>query len=200
MGFPTALTGQLRLYADGYRELGNSILDEIFPRLRQIATRKLAKRNWNSITPTELVDEAWLTRLHKGNWNVENRDHFFGIAGQAMQQVLIDLARRQMAERRGGRAVHLSLEELSPHREPREADAEQVVAIATLIDQLAMEDAWTAFIVRAHYLAGFDLQEIATKTGMSLRRVRYRWEKGKMWLALRLLPAHPVNARRRDRG
>lgn len=184
-----SLTGQLRLYSNGHREIGNTILDEIFPRLRQIASWKLAKRDFRSaFTPTELVGEVWLTRLHRGNWNVENRDHFFCVAGRAMQQVLMDLARKQMAERRGGGAIHLSLDDLPRRDEPAEANAEQVVAIGMLIEQLAEEDAWTAIIVQAHYVAGYELQEIAERTGLSLRKVRYRWEKGKMWLAARLVP------------
>jgi RNA polymerase sigma factor (TIGR02999 family) len=184
-----SLTGQLRLYADGYREVGDSILDEIFPRLRQIAMWKLARRDFrNAFTPTELVGETWLTRLHRGNWNIESRDHFFCVAGKAMQQVLLDLARKQLTERRGGGAVHFSIDELTRSSEPSEANAEQVVAIGMLIGQLAEQDACTAVIVQAHYIAGYELQEIAEITGLSLRKVRYRWEKGKMWLAARLVP------------
>lgn len=196
----TSLTGRLRLYANGSQEFRNSVFGEIFPRLRQIATWKLAKRKCpNAFTPTDLVDEAWLSRLHGGNWKIETHEHFFGIAGQAMQHVLIDLARKQVTERRGSGAIHLSLEELSPGREPAGADAEQVIAIGMLIDKLAKEDAWTAFVVRAHYLAGFELPEIATESGLPLRQVRYRWEKGRVWLATRLKPQRRVNTRTQDR-
>ena len=189
MGSTVSLTGQLRLYADGFRELGNSIFDEILPRLRQIATWKLARNNCRaSLSPNDLVNETWLAKLHQGNWSIESREHFFGIAGQAMQQVLIDLARKQMAVRRGGRAVHVSLQDLPPSREPAEANAEQVVAIGILIDKLAQEDALAAEIVRERYLMGFELQEIAEQTGIPLRKVRYRWEKGRVWLASRMVP------------
>ena len=201
MDLPISLTGQLRLYADGFRELGNSIFDEILPRLRQIATWKLAKNHYRaSFSPNDLVNETWLTRLRRGNWSIESREHFFGIAGHAMQQVLTDLARKQMAERRGGGAVHVSIQDLSPGREPAEADAEQVVAIGILIDTLAKEDALAAEIVRERYLMGSELQEIAEQTGIPLRKIRYRWEKGRVWLASRLVPGRPFTMPCQDRG
>ena len=201
MASSPSLTEQLRLYSVGHSELGNSILREIFPRLRQIATWKLAKRKpWTPFTPTELVGDTWLTRLQRGRWSIESREHFFGIAGQAMQQVLIDLARKQMTERRGGGAVHISLDEISAQRAPMKADAEQLVAIGMLIDKLAKEDALAAYIVRAHYVVGFDLEEIAAETGLSLRQVRYRWEKSKVWLATRLMAGRRVRPAGQDRG
>lgn len=188
MSFRTSLTGQLRLYSNGYEELGNSIFDEIFPRLRQIASWNLAKRKSRSgFTPTELVGETWLTRLRRGNWSIESREHFFGIAGKAMQQVLIDLARKEMAARRGCGAVHLSLDALSPRYEPAEADMEQLITIGMLIDKLETKDALTARIVRAHYLAGLELGEIAAESGLTPKQVRHRWDSGKIWLARQLL-------------
>lgn len=188
------MTAQLRLYSEGFREHGDAIFEEILPRLRQIATWKLARRKSGfEITPNDLVDETWLTRLHKGNWQIENREHFFGIAGKAMQQALIDLARKEMAERRGGDAAHISVQGLSPKHQPIEADAEQVIAIGMLLDRLAREDPLTALVVREHHISGFELHEIATGSGMRLREVRYRWQKGKAWLATRLISSHKVN-------
>jgi RNA polymerase sigma factor (TIGR02999 family) len=195
-----SLTAQLRLYSEGFRDLGDSIFEEILPRLRQIATWKLANgKGGAAITPNDLVDEAWLTRLHKGNWKIESREHFFGIAGKAMQQALIDLARKEMAERRGGEAAHVSFEELSPKHQPVEADAEQVIAIGMLLDRLTKEDPMTALVVREHHVSGFELHEIAKGSGLSLRQVRYRWQKGKTWLATRLIPRQGLNVPSQDR-
>lgn len=143
MASSPSLTEPLRLYSEGHLELGNSILSEISPRLRQIATWKLAKcKPWTPATPTELIGDTWLTRLQRGNWSIESREHFFSIAGQAIQQVLIDLARKQLTERRGGGAVHISLDEMSPQRVPTKADAEQLVAIGMLIDSWQKKMPW----------------------------------------------------------
>lgn len=183
----TSLTGRLRLYSGGDRNVADAILEEIFPRLREIAARRLSReRSSPPVTPTELIGETWLSSLHRGRWSIANREHFFAIAGLAMEHVLIDMARKRLAQRRGQGAFQLSLEEISTSQQPAAADAEEVLVIAMLLGKLETLDAKSAFVVRMHYVAGFSLQEIAEHTGWTLRQVRHRWEKGKIWLASRL--------------
>jgi len=67
----------------------------------QIAARRLARERYPAFTPTELIGETWLTRLHRGDWSIDSRDHFFGIANRAMKFVLADTARRRLSDQRG---------------------------------------------------------------------------------------------------
>ncbi|MFC5865372.1 ECF-type sigma factor [Acidicapsa dinghuensis] len=182
-----SLTRQLRLFSNGHRDVGDSMLREMFPRLRQIAARRLAKEQYPSFTPTELIGETWLTRLHRGGWKVENREHFFGIANRAMRNVLTDAARKRLSGIRGKGAEHICVEEAATELRSSAPDAEQVLAIGMLMEKLKEVDPGVALVVHLHYIAGFDLQEIAAETGLSLRQVRHRWHKGKTWLATRLL-------------
>jgi len=187
MNAANSVTERLRLYANGHKDVGDSLLREILPRLREIASRRLSKEYSAPVTPTELIDETWLASLHRGRWKIESREHFFSIASLAMENVLTDMARRRLAQCRGKGAVHLSLEEISPGQQPATANAEEVLAISMLMEELARTDAKVAFVVRMHYIVGFSLDEIAIETGLTLRQVRHRWEKGKLWLAKRLL-------------
>ena len=43
-------------------------------------------------------------------------------------------------------------------------------------------------MVDMHYFSGFTLEEIAQETGLTVRQVRSRWEKGMKWLK-RMLPS-----------
>ena len=105
------LTGQLRAYAHGHSEAAEFILRETRPQLRQIAVWKLSKSRFARLsTPTDLIHDTWITRLHGGRWQVQNREHFFCLVGRAMEQVLIDMARKRMAQRRGNGAIHESLD------------------------------------------------------------------------------------------
>jgi hypothetical protein len=150
MNSANSLTEQLRLYAGGHKEVGDSLLRSILPRLRQIASRRLSREYSAPVTPTELIDETWLAGLHQGRWKIENREHFFGIASLAMENVLTDMARRGLAQCRGMGAVHLSLEELSARQQPETANAEENLAISMLMDELGKKDAKAAFVVRMH--------------------------------------------------
>jgi hypothetical protein len=87
-----------------------------------------------------------------------------------------------------------------PTHQPIGADAEQVLALGMLLDRLEKEDPLTALVVREHHVSGFELHEIAAGRGLSLRQVRYRWEKGRIWLATRLAAREVVRARLQGRG
>ena len=204
MPVPHSLTERLQSYSSGCREGADALVSEILPRLRQIATKKLRKTFFSApLTPTELVNETWALRLHRGSWTIESREHFFALSGKAMERVLIDIARKAQADRRGSGAAHVPFEELPLHRQPATADAGQVIAIGCLLEQLERSDALAAFIVRQHYVAGFSLEEIAAAMGLTRRQVRHRWEKAKLWLAGRLMAstnqARPHDADSRSR-
>lgn len=181
-----SLTMQLRLYAAGDKAYGDTMLMEIFPRLRQIAASRLSRERYPAFTPTELIGEAWLTRLHRGGWKIDNREHFFGVASVAMKFVLADTGRKRLTTMRGEGVQHVSIEEAASELRSATPSAEQVLAIGMLLDELKKTDPKVASIVQLHYIEGFQLDEIAAETGLTLRQVRHRWHKGKVWLATRL--------------
>jgi DNA-directed RNA polymerase specialized sigma24 family protein len=107
-----------------------------------------------------------------------------------MKHVLTDAARKRLTHARGKGAEHLSLDEAAELRSDVPG-AEEVLAIGMLMEKLEKINPDVALVVHLHYIAGFDLEEIAAETGLSLRQVRHRWHKGKVWLATRLLPKRP---------
>jgi DNA-directed RNA polymerase specialized sigma24 family protein len=107
-----------------------------------------------------------------------------------MKHVLTDAARKRLTRARGKGAEHLSLDEAAELRSDVPG-AEEVLAIGMLMEKLEKINPDVALVVHLHYIAGFDLEEIAAETGLSLRQVRHRWHKGKVWLATRLLPKRP---------
>jgi DNA-directed RNA polymerase specialized sigma24 family protein len=50
------------------------------------------------------------------------------------------------------------------------------------MDRLEAKDADAARMVDMHYFSGFTLEEIAEETGLTVRQLRSRWEKGRKWL------------------
>ena len=183
---PESLTSQLRLYAAGHKEYGDPMLVEMWPRLRQIAAGRLSRERYPSFTPTELIGETWLTRLHRGGWKIDNRENFFGVASKAMRFVLADAGRKRLTSIRGRGIQHVSIEEAASELPSSVPSAEEVLAIAMLMDELKKADPKAASIVHLHYIDGFQLEQIASETGLTLRQVRHRWHKGKVWLAIRL--------------
>jgi RNA polymerase sigma factor (sigma-70 family) len=102
-----------------------------------------------------------------------------------MRRVLIDLARRRMADRHGAGVQTLSLEEPTV-QEPSTASPESIVAVGLLMDRFDQIDPQAAHVVNMIYFAGFSVQEVAAHTGWSERQVRSRWKKAQNWLKDRL--------------
>lgn len=183
------LTEQLRAFSAGDRSVAEAVLREVFPKLRQIAARYLQKERFPAqVSPTELINEVWLRNLHKGGWHIENREHFYAIAGCAMRRVLVEFARNRLAQKRGGRQETLTLEGIAEPEPANAKHAEQIVEIGLLMEKLALAQPESSEIVDLHYFAGFSFEEIAEITGMGPRRIRHLWVKGRDWLRDRMTP------------
>lgn len=179
-----SLTEKLRHFFAGGEDVADVILTEVLPKLRQIAGRQVKRELHSSpVSTTELIHEVWIRNLHKGNWQIRDREHFYSIAAYAMRQALIDLARRRIAERRGGGEPTFTLDD--PQRqdaEPPTKSHEDVVILDIAMQRLDHSDQMTARVVDLHYFAGFSLEETGEITGLTLRQVRHRWSKGQAFL------------------
>lgn len=187
MGAAILLTEQLQRFADGDRAIAEAVLREILPELHRIAVRELGReRHAAPVTPTELINEAWLRSLHKGGWQINSRAHFYAIAALAMRRVLVDFARQRLAQKRGSGEVPASFEKVSLDKEHSDAGPEALVEIGLLMEQLEKAHVESARVVDMHYFAGFTLDEIAGITGLTPRQIRHLWVKGRDWLKDRL--------------
>jgi len=176
-----SLTQRLRAYFGGDAENIDALLQEILPKLREIAARELRhERRQTPVSPTELIHEVWLRNLSKASWTIRDQGHFYAIASLAMRRVLTDMARKRLTERRGA-------EEPMPANEhsllnATDKDAAQIVEIGMSMDRLENELPDSARVIDMHYFAGFTFQEIADTNKLTVRQVRLRWEKGLKWL------------------
>jgi RNA polymerase sigma factor (TIGR02999 family) len=183
MSGKTSLTQRLQLFMQGDAGAADALLDEVLPKLHEIAIRELKReRYFAPLTKTELIHEVWLSNLSKGGWQVRNRGHFFALASLAMRRILVDLARKRLAGRRGGGATVLPLEQAGTLPPGSQDNTEQIVEIGDLMERLETKDPDAARMVDMHYFSGFTLEEIAQETGLTFRQVRSRWERGLKWL------------------
>jgi RNA polymerase sigma-70 factor (ECF subfamily) len=183
-----SLTAQLQAFSAGDREAAEAILREILPKLHQLAVRHLQRERYLApVSPTELINEVWLRHMHKGGWQVRNREHFYAIAGCAMRRVLVDFARDRLALKRGAMQGTVMLD-ASVAGPVDTQSAEQIVEIGLLMEKLGKAQPKTLRVVDLHYFAGFSFDEIAEITGLSARQVRHIWAKGRDWLKDRMTP------------
>lgn len=193
-----SLTERLQQFMQGDTAAANALLREVMPKLREIALRQLKLERYVApVSRTELINELWLGSLSKGGWQIRDQGHFYALTSLAMRRVLIGLARKRLAARRGGETSTLPLNESGPLLGASLRDTEQIVEIGILMDRLEAEDPDAARMVDMHYFSGFTLEEIAQETGLTLKQVRLRWERGMKWLK-RTLHSEKRNDRARS--
>ncbi len=135
-----------------------------------------------TLQPTALVNETYL-KLLKQNTQYANRGHFLAIATRVMMRVLIDFQRARLAEKRGGGQIAVTLSGVGTASDD---PATGVLALADVLDQLEELDERKARIVKLRAIWGFDMQEIAEITEVSLSTVERDWRFARNWLATQL--------------
>jgi RNA polymerase sigma factor (TIGR02999 family) len=178
-----SLTEQLQHFSGQDRDVAEAVLRKVMPELHRIALRHVREERYIApLSATELISEVWLQSLHKGGFKVHNREHFYNIAGIAMRRVLVNFARRRLAQKRGqGETATAIMDQLSST-----SNLENIVHMGRLMEQLELEHPEWARIADLHFFSGFTFQEIAEKLGMTERQVRVRWEHARDWLKKRL--------------
>jgi RNA polymerase sigma factor (TIGR02999 family) len=151
----------------------------VYDELRALADSYMRReRSSHTLQPTALVHEAFL-RLVDEELHLENRAHFFGVAAQAMRQILVEHARARHALKRGGEAQKLSLDEAMDQPEERELD---LMALDDALNDLAKFDPQQARIVELRYFAGLTIEETAQLLGISPATVKREWNLARAWL------------------
>ena len=108
-----------------------------------------------------------------------------------MRQILVDHARRQHAEKRGGHATMVSLDCVSPAALPSSVD---VLALDQALGALSSIDERQCRVVELRFFAGLNIDETAEALGVSAATVEREWALAKAWL-YRQLASHAGSGR-----
>ena len=175
------VTALLRGWSNGDELAFERLMPLVYDELHRMALRYLAGERANiSLQPTGLVNEVCLRLLGWDQARWQNRRHFFGVSAGMMRRILVDIARRRRAERRGGAAavrVPIDTIELAA---PQPDD--NLVAIDHALEALAALDARKARVVELRFFAGLSMEETAQALGVSLRTAQSDWAFARAWL------------------
>lgn len=164
-----------------------SAVSALYSELRRLAARHLDREGRaHTLQPTALVNEAYL-RLMRGPDVVNDRQHFFALAAQAMRRVLVDYARQRRSQKRGGAAERVTLQ-LVPGVEAYDVD---MIALDEALSALQQLDERAAKVVELRFFGGHTDKEVCQLLGENLSAVRRDWDFARSWLKARLdsLPA-----------
>src|SRR6266513_555908 len=106
------VTELLTRWSDGDDAALAELTPLVYEELRRLAHRHMGgERPDHTLQPTALVNEAYLRLAGQTNPSWQNRAHFFALAARAMRQILVNYAKSQRSQKRGGGALKLELDE-----------------------------------------------------------------------------------------
>jgi RNA polymerase sigma factor (TIGR02999 family) len=183
------VTTLLRLWSGGDEGAFERLLPVVYDELHRMALRYLAgERSCGSMQATGLVNEVCLRLLGWDQARWQNRQHFFGVSAQMMRRVLVDIARRRRADRRGGGAERVPLDGLDIQVPEPCVD---LVEIDRALEKLAAHDVRKSRVVELRFFGGLSVEEIADALDVSVRTVHSDWAFARAWLYHHLAARDP---------
>jgi RNA polymerase sigma factor (TIGR02999 family) len=148
--------------------------------LHRVASHHLAgERPGHILQTTALVNEAYLRLIDWKSVGWQNRAQFFAIASQMMRRILVDYARAQHREKRGGGAMHVSLSHAEGVPLENSGNLPALDDALQVLESLAPRQ---ARIVELRFFGGLSLEETAEVLDVSVATVRRDWSLARAWL------------------
>ena len=154
-----------------------------YEELRRLAASVRRNDPHATLSPTTLVNEAWIKLSDSPAAAVTSRLHFKRIAARAMRQVLIEAARRRRALKRGSGMTPVTFDEAIG---VAVATADDVLALDAALEELARLQPRQAAMVESRFFGGLDVAETAELLGVSEATILRDWRAAKAWLAREL--------------
>lgn len=151
----------------------------VYDELRKLARHYMrGERSGHTLQTTALVNEAYVRLAGAEGIEFHDRAHFFAMAATMMRRILVDHARAHAADKRGGGAALIPLDE-------RIAAAESnvdLLALDAALTKLAVMDPQQARIVELRFFTGLTVDETAVALEISPATVKRDWAIAKAWL------------------
>jgi RNA polymerase sigma factor (TIGR02999 family) len=174
------VTQLLARWADGDAAALEGLMPIVYTELHQIAGSYLRReRTGHTLQPTALVNEAWLRLVRTDGLHFDHRKQFYALAAQAMRRILVDHARAQAADKRGGGAEKTTLDADISTGANRTIE---LLALDEALEQLARVSPRQAQVIELRYFGGLTVEEVGDLVGVSPATISREQKTAEAWL------------------
>jgi len=158
----------------------DALFAALYAELRRLAARQLASRGAGaSLGTTSLLHEAYLDMSGREGNRFPDRARFLGYAARVMRGLIVDAARRNQAEKRGGQFIITGLD---GREVAASAESVELSRLSDALDELTDAEPELAELVELKYFCGFSFAEIAEIRGITERTAQRHWERARLFL------------------
>lgn len=186
------ITLLLAKWKDGEPSAFEQLMPLVYPHLREVAAAYVRReRNPDVLQATALVHELYLRLLKQKKADWEDRRHFYTFAAKVMRMILIDHARENQTQVRGGGVQRVPLSDDLPWVD---IGSSELLDINRALDELGQLDSYKVQLVELRYFLGCTAEETASLMQVSKATVDRDLKFIKSWLYRRVYPEGAENA------
>ena len=183
---PGEITLLLTKWKEGDPDAFERLVPLVYPKLREIAASYVRReRNPGVVQATSLVHDLYLRLLNQKQAGWNDRAHFYTFSAKVMRMILIDHARSNQAQRRGGQVEHVPLSDDLPWVGVGSVD---LIELNRALDALSLIDAQKVQLVELRYFLGCTADETAALMNISKATVNRDLNYARAWLYRRIEP------------
>ncbi len=183
------LTHLLLAWREGDEEALEKLVPLVYEELQRLAHRYMAGEHRQvTLQTTALVNEAYLRLVDSQKVQWQNRAHFFAVSAQLMRRILVDFARSRRAQKRGGRAQKVSLDDALLGMAGR---GEDLIALDEALQALAAFDPRKGQVVELRFFGGLSVKETSEVLKVSEDTILRDWRLARVWLLRELSEEKP---------
>jgi RNA polymerase sigma factor (TIGR02999 family) len=179
-----SVTRLLQQWGGGNKEALDQLVPVVYDQLHRLASKCLRSEKPNhTLRATALVNEAYL-RLVNADVEWQDRVHFFAVAASTLRRILVDHAKANGREKRGGGAEKIELDEavmVGPQ------SGSGIIELDLALQRLAERDARKSEIVELLCFGGLTYDETAAALKISPATVHRELKMAKAFLHRELI-------------
>lgn len=180
------LTELLNLGMRGDSAARDRAFTVVYDELKRTASAQLrGGHDSATLTPTALVNEAYLKLISGAQQDLQDRGHFFALAARAMRQLVVDRHRQKGSTKHGGELQRVELSNELLDTSNRQLD---YLDLDRGLTELERVDERAARVVELLFFAGLNFMEIAELLALSDKTVRRDWASARAFLLLHATP------------
>lgn len=174
-----SITSYLRALSAGNKEAFDQLMPLVYDQLHRLAAKCLrAERPNHTLRATALVNEAYL-RLVDANVDWQDRVHFFAISARILRRILVDHAKANRSQKRGGGEEKLQFDEAVMVGPQSEAG---IIELDLALERLAEHDRRKSEIIELLCFGGLTYDETAAALNISPATVHRELKMAKAFL------------------
>ena len=174
------ITQLLHAWGGGDESALHKLMPLVYDELRQAARRYMARqRPDHTLQATALVNEVYLRLANIREVSWQDRTHLFAVCARLMRHILVDFARSQRRQKRGGGAHRVSLNEaLAVSRDA----PDDLLSVDQALTALAAVDPRKSQVVELRFFGGLSTKETSEMLKVSEATVERDWKLAKLWM------------------